>query len=161
MLNANRNDDGRWLNAYNDRPDNRWNRDNGFAFAVSQLSSFLSGFHWRVLFGELPIPSAEHFTGLVQFYGERDIFFVVKRFDKWGQPLFFFSTNGVSHYSFLGIGKIEGADPANFKALNRYYTVDKNHVYKGTKIISNNPDLFVSLQLQDLLNRKHIMRRMA
>lgn len=49
LLNANRNDDGRWLNAYNDRPDNRWNRDNGFAFAVSQISSFLSRFG-RVLF---------------------------------------------------------------------------------------------------------------
>ena len=41
LLNANRNDDGRWLNAYYDKPDNRWNRENGFAFVVSQLSSFL------------------------------------------------------------------------------------------------------------------------
>ena len=42
LLNANRDDDGRWLNTYYDNPDNRWNRDNGFAFAVSQISSFLS-----------------------------------------------------------------------------------------------------------------------
>jgi len=39
LLNANRNGDGRWLNAYYDRPGNRWNRESGFAFAVSQLSS--------------------------------------------------------------------------------------------------------------------------
>lgn len=38
LLAANRNDDGRHLNAYYDSPSNRWNRDNGFAFAVSQLS---------------------------------------------------------------------------------------------------------------------------
>ncbi len=39
LLNANRNDNGRYLNAYNDKPDNQWNRDNGFAFAVSQVCS--------------------------------------------------------------------------------------------------------------------------
>ncbi len=42
LLNANRNDDGQWLNATYDRPDNRWNRDNGFAFAVSKVFSSLS-----------------------------------------------------------------------------------------------------------------------
>ena len=47
LLGANRNDDGRWLNAYYDNPDNRWNRDNGFAF-VSQVFLFLS----RLLSGE-------------------------------------------------------------------------------------------------------------
>lgn len=41
LLGANRNGDGQWLNAYYDKPDNRWNRDNGFAFALPQLSSFL------------------------------------------------------------------------------------------------------------------------
>jgi hypothetical protein len=50
LLGANRNDDGVRLNAYWDKPGNRWNRDNGFAFAVSQLSSFLLRFHGRVLF---------------------------------------------------------------------------------------------------------------
>jgi hypothetical protein len=49
LLNANRNDDGQWLNAYYDNPDNRWNRESGFAFAVSQISSFLSLY----LMGEL------------------------------------------------------------------------------------------------------------
>ena len=39
LLGANRNDDGRWLNAYYDNPDNRWSRGDGFAFAVSQVSS--------------------------------------------------------------------------------------------------------------------------
>ena len=40
LLNANRNDDGSWLNTYYDKPDNRWNRETGFAFAVAQLSFF-------------------------------------------------------------------------------------------------------------------------
>jgi hypothetical protein len=42
LLNANRNDDGSWLNTYYDRPDNRWDRESGFAFAVSQLFFFSS-----------------------------------------------------------------------------------------------------------------------
>ena len=40
LLNANRNDDGPWLNTTYDRPDNKWNRDNGFAFVASKLSLF-------------------------------------------------------------------------------------------------------------------------
>lgn len=36
LLVAFRNDDGHWLDAYDDRPDDRWDRDDGFAFAVSQ-----------------------------------------------------------------------------------------------------------------------------
>lgn len=39
LLNADRSDDGRWLHAYHDRPDDRWSRDYGFAFAVSQVGS--------------------------------------------------------------------------------------------------------------------------
>lgn len=39
LLNAYRVDDGRWLYAYYGRPDSRWDRDGGFAFAVSQVSS--------------------------------------------------------------------------------------------------------------------------
>lgn len=46
LLNANRNDDGQWLDTTYDRPDNEWNRDNSFAFVVSKLSSFLS---WRLI----------------------------------------------------------------------------------------------------------------
>ena len=42
LLSANRDDDGHWLNAYYDNPDNRWDRESGFAFSVSGLSSFLS-----------------------------------------------------------------------------------------------------------------------
>ena len=42
LLNSNRDDDGRRLNAYYDNPDNQWNDNGGFAFVVSQLSSFLS-----------------------------------------------------------------------------------------------------------------------
>lgn len=66
LLGANRNDDGHWLNAYYDKPDNRWNRDNGFAFAVSLISSFsLSSFE-RVLFNNLSRPSAKISADLVQ-----------------------------------------------------------------------------------------------
>lgn len=36
LLCANRDGGGRWLDAYGDRPDGRWRRDLGFAFAVSQ-----------------------------------------------------------------------------------------------------------------------------
>jgi len=78
LLGVNRNGDDLKLNAYYDRPDNRWNRDNGFAFAVSQLSSFLlSRFLGGVLFGKLAVPSAEHPADLTHFLGKSDIFFVV------------------------------------------------------------------------------------
>ena len=50
LLGANRYDEGRWLNAYYDRPDNRWNRENGFVFLAPLLSSFLSCLCGRVLF---------------------------------------------------------------------------------------------------------------
>ena len=39
LLDAGRSDGGRWLSAYGVRPDDRWSRDYGFAFAVSQVSS--------------------------------------------------------------------------------------------------------------------------
>ncbi len=38
LLNAYRHDDGRWLNAYYDLPDYRWDREYGFTFVVSQVS---------------------------------------------------------------------------------------------------------------------------
>ena len=41
LLNANRNDDGSWLNTNYDNPDNKWNRSGGFAFVVSQVSKKL------------------------------------------------------------------------------------------------------------------------
>jgi len=41
LLNSNRNDDGQWLNTYYDKPDNKFNRENGFAFVIPQLFSFL------------------------------------------------------------------------------------------------------------------------
>lgn len=40
LLGMNRNDDVPWLNTYYDNPLNRWNRENGFAFAIPQISSF-------------------------------------------------------------------------------------------------------------------------
>ncbi|MDO8590106.1 MAG: hypothetical protein Q7R69_02440, partial [bacterium] len=39
LLIADRDDDGRWLCAYGGGPDYRWGCGNGFAFAVSQVSS--------------------------------------------------------------------------------------------------------------------------
>ena len=76
LLNANRNGDGRWLNADWGKPDNRWNRDNGFAFALPQLSSFLSHFVGRVLFIlkylngflKLAVPAAQHSSNFINFY---------------------------------------------------------------------------------------------
>lgn len=68
LLGANRNDDGCWLNAYYDNSDNRWNRENGFAFVTLQFSSFLSSLkRGRVLFilnllkgfGELSVPATK------------------------------------------------------------------------------------------------------
>ncbi len=79
LLSTNRNDDGSWLNAYNDRPDNKWNRANGFAFAVSQLFSFLSCLHRGVLLCELAIPTAEHLTDLFEYYRYRDVFLIIER----------------------------------------------------------------------------------
>lgn len=38
LLHAYRNDDGRWLSAYDGGPDDGWGRGGGFAFAVSQVS---------------------------------------------------------------------------------------------------------------------------
>lgn len=40
LLSVNRNDNGRWLNAYYDNLGNGWSRENGFAFVSSQLLSF-------------------------------------------------------------------------------------------------------------------------
>ncbi len=62
LLSANRDDDGQWLSTCYDGPDDKWNRNNGFAFAVSQLSLFLSWFYRRVLFCKLSVPAPKHFT---------------------------------------------------------------------------------------------------
>lgn len=37
LLSTNRDNDGRSLNANYDRPDDRWNRENGFVFLVPQV----------------------------------------------------------------------------------------------------------------------------
>ena len=88
LLSANRNDHDYKLNAFNDNPDNRWNRENGFAFSVAQLTSFLFRlFSGRVLFldsarnrfCELAVPAADHSTDLFKRHGQSDIFFVVQR----------------------------------------------------------------------------------
>ena len=47
LLSIDCNDDVSRLNAYYNNPDNRWNRDNSFAFVVSQISSFLSPLCWE------------------------------------------------------------------------------------------------------------------
>lgn len=80
VLSANRNDDGRWLNANYDRPDDNWNDNGGFAFVFSQLSSFLSRLCGRVLFCELPVPAAEHFACFIQYYRQGDVLLGVERF---------------------------------------------------------------------------------
>ena len=81
LLGANRNDNGRNLNAFNDNPDNRWNRENGFAFVVAQLTSFffrsLAG---RVLFRKLAVPAAGHSADLFKRYGKGYKLIVIQRF---------------------------------------------------------------------------------
>jgi len=42
VLGANRNDDGQWLNANFDHPDNRWNDHGAFAFVVLATHSHFS-----------------------------------------------------------------------------------------------------------------------
>ncbi len=64
LLNLSRNDDGHWLNAYYDNPDNQWNRDNGFAFVSSQVSLFPLHF-WGVLFYYLAGPTTKHLTNFI------------------------------------------------------------------------------------------------
>lgn len=61
LLNANRNDDGQWLNTAYDNPDNRWNDDNGFAFVAPKLFSFLLSLHFagRVFLCKASAPTAE------------------------------------------------------------------------------------------------------
>jgi hypothetical protein len=72
LLGANRNGNGRRLNAYYD------NRAYGFAFVVSQIFSFLSRLIVRrVLFCEASVPASEHFANLVEFFRESDIFISV------------------------------------------------------------------------------------
>lgn len=57
LLGLNRNDKGRWLNAYNGNSSNRWNRENGFVFLVPQFTSFLRP--WAGVFLYLTAPAAE------------------------------------------------------------------------------------------------------
>lgn len=60
LLNANRNDDGHWLNTAYDNPDNRWNDDNGFAFVAPKLFSFLLSlcFTGRIFLYKASVPTA-------------------------------------------------------------------------------------------------------
>lgn len=76
ILELDRNDDGRQVNAYYDNPDNNWNDNGAFAVPVSQLSSFLLLFLRGVLFCELSVPATEHSANFVDFYGESEIFLV-------------------------------------------------------------------------------------
>ena len=77
LLDANRIDDGRWLNAYYDNPDNRWNCENGFAFAVSQLSSF-SPYLGEFCFVTFPYQPPSILPILSNF-SERAIYFLLSK----------------------------------------------------------------------------------
>lgn len=80
LLNANRNDDSPWLNTTYDRPDNEWNRENGFAFVASKLSLFfLSLVIGRGFVYKAAVPSSEIFTDSVQLLGKKNIFIIVQR----------------------------------------------------------------------------------
>lgn len=77
LLNANRNDDGRWLNAYYDNPDNRWNRENGFAFVASQLFSF-SPYLGEFCFVTLPYHPPSIFP-ILSHFNERAVYFLLSK----------------------------------------------------------------------------------
>ena len=87
LLSANRNDSDYSLNAFNDNPDNRWNRENGFAFSVEQLTSFLfRSLAGRVLFldaarnrfCQLAIPTSGHSSNFFKWQGKGNILFVIQ-----------------------------------------------------------------------------------
>ena len=80
LLGTNTNDDDPWLNTYYDNPDNRWNRDNGFAFAVSQVSLFLLRIVGGVLLLELSVPAAEHAANFVNLFFHYGVVFQFNRF---------------------------------------------------------------------------------
>lgn len=65
VLNANRNDDGQWLNTNWDKPDNKWNDNGAFAFLVPQPSSFLLSLLGGVLLCKLSTPTPEHPADLI------------------------------------------------------------------------------------------------
>ena len=65
FLNANRNDEGRRLDTNFANPDNRWNDNDGFAFRVPKVFSFLPRFSGGVLFLELAIPATKHFPNFI------------------------------------------------------------------------------------------------
>lgn len=66
VFNVDHNDDGRWLNTYNDNPDNRFDLDNRFVF-VRRNPLHFSPLPGRVLFYKLPIPATQHPANLVHF----------------------------------------------------------------------------------------------
>jgi hypothetical protein len=79
-LNANRNDDGQWLNTTYDRPDDRWNSDNGFAFARPKISSFFLSlfFTGRVfLCNKTSRPTAQVSADPIQLFRKQDIFSII------------------------------------------------------------------------------------
>jgi hypothetical protein len=79
LLAANRDNDGHWLNANYDRPDDNWNSDNGFAFAVSQIASFSLSLLERVFFYKFAVPPAKVSADLIKFFRKQDIFLTVQR----------------------------------------------------------------------------------
>lgn len=54
VLNSNRNDDGQWLNANWDHPDNQWNDNGAFAFLVPE-TLFTSPLLWWRSFALLTV----------------------------------------------------------------------------------------------------------
>jgi len=83
LLNANRNDDGQWLNTTYDKPDNKWNRDSGFAFVVSKFSLFFLSlfFIGRVfLCQNTSTPASQISTNGIQFFRKRNILILIQRF---------------------------------------------------------------------------------
>ena len=79
VLNANRNGDGHWVNAYYGNPDNQWNDNGAFAFPVSATLFTSRPASAGLSFNQLAIPPAEHPTNLINLFRHGDVFLVIKR----------------------------------------------------------------------------------
>jgi hypothetical protein len=82
ILGTDRNDGNSSLNAYYDNPDNKWNRENGFAFVLAQLFSFPNPALVRglvLIFSfDVSTPSAEHPSDLIKGFREYCVFLCIE-----------------------------------------------------------------------------------
>lgn len=76
LLYTNWNDDRSWLNANWDKPGNQWNRENGFVFLASQLSSYSPNYLGEFCFVSCPFQPPS-ILPISSIFLEREIYFFV------------------------------------------------------------------------------------